>query len=232
MAGVDSSVSRTLSRVGFFQDLPLAALDSIAPWCREEVFPADSYIFREGDPATRFWIVRYGQVKIVKYSNEGKEIIIEVIPPGETFGGASMLMGFQPATAQALTPATVLSFTVARYRDIMMAHPAVSLRVIEALGERLHGVIQMRIMASQRIERRVAHILLKMADKCGQQRADGWMLTISMTRQDIADLVDTTLETAIRVMSSFHRQGLVRTERGGYIVLLDVEELQRRAGRP
>ena len=220
----------TLARVPLFRDLTPAQLAEAALRFREDRFARDAYIFHEGDPAERFWAVRDGQVKIVKHGEGGREIVIEVIPPGEIFGGAAMLMTHQPATAQGLSDAATLSLAVDEYKRLLHDYPAVGVRVIEMLGERLLGVVRMRAMASERVERRVAHVLLKLASKFGEERADGWAIGASLSRQDIAELSDTTLETAIRVMSKFSKEGWVKTLRGGYVVILDRETLRRAGG--
>ena len=219
-----------LGQVPLFRDLGRSELAVILPRFREDRFDRDAYIFHETDPAARFWVVKDGQVKIVKHGEGGKEMVIEVIPPGEVFGGAAMLMSQQPATAQALSDAATLSLSVDEYRRLLRDYPAVGVRVIEMLGDRLLGVIRMRMMISERVERRIAHILLKLASKFGQETEAGWMIATSLSRQDIAELADTTIETAIRVMSVFRKQGLVKTLSGGYVVILDREALRQIGG--
>jgi len=221
------ATAEILAQIPLFRDLSSADLTAIASRFGEDRFKRDDFIFHEGDPAARFWVVKDGQVKIVKYGEPGKEIVIEVIPPGEVFGGATMLMPRQPATAQALSDATTLSLAVDEYKRLLRDYPAVAVRVVEILGDRLLGVIQMRAMASERTERRVAHILLKLASKFGEDTAEGCLIRTRLSRQDIAELSDTTLETAIRIMSKFRSQGLVKTLRGGYIVITDREALRR-----
>src|SRR5512139_3451985 len=100
-----------LARVSLFSDLTPAQLGALASWFREDTFPADATILHEGDDAERFWVVKDGQVKIVRFGTGGREVVIEVIPPGEVFGGAAMLMPQHPATAQALSDATTLSLS-------------------------------------------------------------------------------------------------------------------------
>jgi CRP-like cAMP-binding protein len=225
-----SSNAEVLAQVPLLRDLTPSELAALAPRFREDHFERGAYIFREGDPALRFWAVKDGQVKIVKYGEGGKEIVIEVIPPGEVFGSAAMLMAVQPATAQALSAAATLSLAVDEYRRLLRDYPAVGVRVIEMLGERLLGVIRMRMMISERVERRIAHILLKMASKCGTQTKAGLTIGLSLSRQDIAELADTTTETAIRVMSRFSKEGWVKTLPGGYVVILSQEALERISG--
>jgi CRP/FNR family transcriptional regulator len=221
------STADTLAQVPLFRALTPSDLASLAAWFREDRFARDAYLFHEGDPAARFWIVRDGQVKIVKYGEGGKEIVVEVIPPGEVFGGATMLMPQQPATAQAMGEVVTLSLSVDDYRRLLRQYPPVAVGVIALLGERMQGFIRMRAMAGERVERRIAHILLKLASKFGEEAEGGWVIRASLTRQDIAELADTTVETAIRVMSRFRQEGLVKTLRGGYVVILKREALQK-----
>lgn len=221
-----------LAQVHLFHALSPSALAALALWFREDQFDRDAFIFRESDPAARFWIVKDGQVKIVKYGERGKEIVVEVIPPGEVFGGATMLMPRHPATAQALSHVAVLSLPLDEYKRLLQEYPVVGVRVIEMLGQRMASLIQMRAMAGERVERRIAHILLKLASKFGEESEAGCVIRTSLTRQDIADLADTTVETSIRVMSRFSKQGLIKTLRGGYVVILDREALRQISGGP
>jgi CRP/FNR family transcriptional regulator len=216
--------------VPLFAGVSRDELAVIASRFRVDHFARDAYIFHEGDPSSRFWIVGDGQVKIVKYNEGGKEIIIEVIPPGEVFGSATMLMSHQPATAQALSEVTALSLSLHEYKRLLQEYPAVGVHVIEMLGERLRGVIGMRMVISERVERRIAHILLKLASKCGTETEAGWTIGVSLSRQDIAEIADTTTETAIRVMSKFSKANWIKTLPGGYVVILEPDTLQRLSG--
>jgi CRP/FNR family transcriptional regulator len=216
--------------VPLFGALSPSELAAIATRFREDRYERDAYIFHEGDPSARFWLVKDGQVKIVKYGEAGKEIVVEVISPGEVFGGAIMLIPRQPATAQGLSDATVLSLPLDEYKRLLQEYPAVAVRVIAMLGERMQGIIRMRAMAGERVERRIAHILQKLASKFGEPYEAGVLIRASLTRQDIAELSDTTVETAIRVMSRLSKDGVIKTLRGGYVVILDREALQRLIG--
>ncbi len=225
-----ASRAETLACVPMFRALSPGELEAVAAGFREDRFAGDAPIFHEGDPSARFWVVGEGQVKIVKYSEGGKEIVVEVISPGEVFGGATMLIPLQPATAIALSDVAALSLPLADYKRLLSEHPAVAVQVIAMLGERMQGFIRMRALAGERVERRVAYILLKLAHKCGEKTEAGWVIRAGLTRQDIAELSDTTVETAIRVMSRLSKEGIVKTLRGGYVVILDREALQKLTG--
>ena len=87
----------------------------------------------------------------------------------------------------------------------------------------------LQILAGERVERRIAHILLKLADRVGRAEPEGVLITIPLSRQDLADMAGTTLETAIRTISRFHAQGWVATRRGGYLLITAPALLKQQA---
>lgn len=98
------------------------------------------------------------------------------------------------------------------------------------LGERHLGMLNMQIMAGERVERRVAHILLKLAARTGKETDEGTLITVPLSRQDLAEMSCTTLETCIRTVSRFQKSGLINTMRGGYILLRNAKELEDLTG--
>jgi CRP/FNR family transcriptional regulator len=216
-----------LRQVALFASLSIEQIAAIAEWFRVEKFDQDAMIFLEGDPADRLWVVSTGQVKIVKHTSDGQENLLEVITPGEMFGGAGLLLAAHPATAVAMTPTTALSIEREPYLRLIRQYPDVALRIIHLLGERLQAAMKMRALAVERVDVRLANILLKLCNKVGEPADDGTRINLPLSRQDLADMAGTTIETAIRVMSRFRKEGLAHTEPGGYIVVLDHERLRQ-----
>ncbi len=224
----DLDLSELLRQVPLLADVPPDHLTRLIPACRRESHTAEEDIFRQGAPADRVWIVSHGQVKIVRLDEGGREVILEVISPGEVFGGAGIFLPEHPATARPLTRTVeTVSFPGEAYAALLLETPSTALRIIRMLGARLHSTLKMNQLAGERVERRLAYILVKMAGLCGRVDPEGILLTTPFPRQDLADMAGTTLETAIRLMSRFRADGLVRTRRGGYIVLLDEARLRR-----
>jgi CRP-like cAMP-binding protein len=218
-----------LQRLSLFDDLPAPALAALAGHCRLDRFEREAVVFYQGDPCDRVWLVRDGQVKIVFHDVDGREVILEMISPGEAFGGAVLFMPAHPATAKAMAEAETLSFPSEIYAGLLASHPDTSLKLIRMLGRRLHSMMGLQILAGERVERRMAHILLKLADRTGRTEPGGTLITIPLSRQDLADMAGTTLETAIRTMSRFRSQGLIETRRGGYLLITRLDDLRRQA---
>ncbi len=216
-----------LHQVPLFASLTIEQVTAMADRFRVETFEQDAMIFLEGDPADRLWVVAAGQVKIVKHTSDGQENLLEVIMPGEVFGGAGLLLALQPATAVAMSPTTALSLERGLYLQLIRQYPDIALRIIYLLGERLEAAMKMRALAVERVDVRLANILLKLCDKVGQATSEGLRINLPLSRQDLADMAGTTIETTIRVMSRFRKEGLVYTEPGGYVVVRDHQRLQQ-----
>jgi CRP/FNR family transcriptional regulator len=216
-----------LRQVPLFASLTIDQIAAVADRFHAETFRTDQIVFLEGDPADRLWIVHSGQIKIVKHTSDGQENLLEVITPGEVFGGMGLLLATHPATAVAMTETLTLSIEREPYLQMIRQYPDIALRIIYLLGERLQAAMKMRALATERVDVRLANILLKLGDKAGQQTSEGLRINLPLSRQDLADMTGTTIETAIRMMSRFRKEGLVHTEPGGYVVVLDHERLKR-----
>ena len=221
------ALAEFIQRVPLLADMPEAERQTLRSRGRLDTFEAPADIFRQGDVADRLWIVAQGEVKIVRQDEGGREVILEVITPGEVFGGAAIFLPEHPATARPLTPSVeTVSFPSEGYAQALAGSPATALKIIRMLGLRLHSTLKMNQLAGERVERRMAFILLKMAGVCGRPDPDGILLTVPLTRQDLADMAGTTIETAIRMLSRFQTEGLVSTRKGGHLVLRDEARLK------
>jgi len=106
-------------------------------------------------------------------------------------------------------------------------HPFVATEMIVELGRQLREAqATIKSLAVDRVEQRIAQILLKLADKVGVSEKGGIMINLPLTRQDLADMAGTTVETAIRVMSRFTKSKIIRPA-DGKIFLLHPQSLQR-----
>lgn len=187
----------------------------------EKRFGKDDYIFFEGDPSSWLGVILEGRVKMIKHSGAGKDVVLDVISPGEMLGEVSAFNGKPyPATAQAMEPTVVASIYREDFLRLLKQYPALALGLIEELGRRLREAQEtIKSMAVERVERRIARILLKLAATTGASSEEGIVIELPLTRQDIAEMAGTTVETTIRTMSKFRKKGLVQTKRGRVTIL-------------
>jgi CRP-like cAMP-binding protein len=218
-----------LTQVPLLAGLPERDLAAVAEVARVDHWEREAVVFEQGAPCDRVWLLTAGEVKMGHHELDGREVILEVISPGEVFGGAVLFMDTHPATAKTITAAETISFSHDTYARLLHGHPELARRLIHMLGARLHSLMGLRILAGERVERRMAHIVLKLADRVGRVDPEGLLITIPLSRQDLADMAGTTLETAIRTISRFRAQGWLETRRGGYLLITGLAALRQQA---
>jgi CRP/FNR family transcriptional regulator len=179
-------------------------------------YDSGAHIFLEGDPADRLYLVISGRVKMVKHSLDGQETILSIFEGGQIIGEVGVLAGgIYPATAQAMELTTTLSLARQAYVELLRQHPKLTWSLVEELGRRLQAAHEtVRSLAVDKVERRIARLLLRLTAAAGEKQGDAVQLSIPLTRQEIADMTGTTVETAIRTMSKLRRLGLVDSEQG------------------
>jgi len=185
-------------------------------------YDRDKYLFFEGDPAEWLVYVIEGRVKMIKHSESGRETILAAFGPGQIVGEVGVLVGdTYPATAQALEPTITLNLRRTEYIDLIRRHPDLAWTLIAELGRRLQRAHEtIRSLAVEKVERRVARVLLRMASASGERLEGGAVrITAALSRQDVADMAGTVLETAIRTLSKFQKQGLIETTKGRIVLL-------------
>ncbi len=196
-----------------FSGLNDRELAELAGMATERSFMPGEFVFWEDDAPNWFYVVMEGKVKILKHSPLGKEFIIAFFSPGEMFGEVAVFENKPyPASAQAVVKTKVLAINSQNFLSFLAAYPAVALRIISILGGRLRDAQnRLRDLAVERVEQRLAKILLMLFSKFGD--------TLPFTRQEIADMSGTTTETAIRVLSRLKDGSIIRSTRGKIIIL-------------
>ncbi len=190
-------------------------------------YKKDDYIFLEGEAPEALYVIRTGKVKVLRHSTDGKDVVLRVCGPGNLLGTVAVFDGGgYPGTAQVIEDCSVLAISRNDCLTLVNRYPVFALAVIADLGTRLRSSAeQIRSLAVERVEQRIARVLLKLAESAGSDSPEGRVIEMPLTRQDVADMTGTTVETAIRVMSKFRRQELIKTRRGR-VVLVDIPTLQ------
>lgn len=204
-----------LSQVPFFAGLSPHEIAEVNALFREAGYTPGETIYFAGDPATRLYVVAAGKVKLMRHTLSGQDVLLDILTPGEFFGSLSALGDEEyPDTAQAQTTCCVLGVAAEDFQTILQRYPSVSLRVLDTVTERLKAAHEaVRQLSAHSVEQRVAATLLKLAEKLGEEKEEGLLIQVPLSRQDLAEMTGTTPETASRIMSQFRKAGLIRSGR-------------------
>jgi CRP-like cAMP-binding protein len=210
-----------------FAELPAKEMQALRAVAREETWRPREYIFMEGDPATWLCVVKSGRVKILKHSKTGKDVVLELLGRGEVFGGVAVIERRPyPATAQAVEPTVILKIPAGAIIAAAERYPSIIREMALMIGRRLRAAHDsLKSLAVDAVEARLAAMLVRLAEREGTKARHGLMLPFHLTRQSLADMTGTTVETAIRIVSRWLKEGLLLDE-GGHLVLKDVEALR------
>ena len=207
-----------------FDAIPLLAglkredREAMGPLCRMRGYDKGETIFREGEPADRIHFVHIGRVKIVK-SAGSRDIILEILGPGEPVGAVAVFERRPfPASAVTLEPSGILSIPEREFFALLEKRPEMMRQLLAGLTHRLMMVNKRLADLTGSAEHRAARLFLTLADRVGLAGPQGVRIPLPLSRQEIADLIGTTLETAIRLMSRWQKEGLVLTEKDGFLV--------------
>lgn len=213
-----------------FAGVPAREIDSLAGLVAEEAHRARAYVFMEGDPAHWFYVVKSGHVKILRHSRTGKDVVLELLGPGEIFGGVAVIEKRPyPASAQATESTIVLKIPADAMIGLSERHPGFIKEMALMIGRRLRAAHDsVKSLAVDPVESRLAATLLRLAEREGTSAKEGVTLPYHLTRQSLADMTGTTVETTIRVFGRWLKEGLLIDD-GGRLVLADPEGLRERA---
>jgi CRP-like cAMP-binding protein len=222
-----SPIAEFLQGTPVFAALPSREVQALASVAREEPYRARDYVFMEGDPARWFCLVKSGHVKIVRHARSGRDVVLELLGPGEMFGGVAVIERRPyPASAQATEPSVVVKLPQDTIVALSEREPSIIREIALMIGRRLRGAHDsVKALASDPVEARLAGALVRLADREGSRTTAGVELPFPLTRQSLADMTGTTVETTIRIVSRWLKERVV-VEESGRLVLRDVDALR------
>ena len=214
------SVDEVLRTTPGFRKLTPEDRQRVAAVARLKTYPKGDVIFRDGDPPDFFFSVAAGRVKIVKTLPSGKDLILEVFSVGDPFGAVAVYEGRAfPASAVAMEDTTCVLIPRREFFAMLEQHPSMVRGLLLGLTQRLIELTnRLTELSGGRIEARFARLFLKLGQDIGQKRTDGVFVPLPLTRQELADMTGTTIETCIRIMSRWGKDDIVRTEKDGFVV--------------
>jgi len=230
MTPIDRSI---ISALPLFAGLGPAELDDVLRDARSLRVEKNAPVFEQGADASSFFLLLHGHVRAAKTTPDGHQMVVRYVSPGEIFGVAPAIgLSRYPATATAVADSVVLSWPSTRWAELAARYPSIAAGAMQTVGARLQEAHTRIIeMATEEVERRVAHALLRLAKQAGRKIEKGIEIDFPISRQDLAEMTGTTLHSVSRVLSAWEKSGLVEGGRQR-IVLADPHGLFVLANRP
>jgi CRP/FNR family transcriptional regulator len=210
-----------LRRTTIFRRLSADDRQRLASVATIKSYDKGAVLFAEGDPSEVLYTLVEGRVKVFKATPRGTDVILEIFGPGDPVGAVAVYESrAYPATAVTLEPTRCVLIPRQTFFALLEAHPSMVRGLLTGLTHRLVELTsRLAELSGGRVEGRLARFFLKLSSEMGQARADGTFIPLVLSRQEIADMIGTTIETSIRIMSRWGRDDVVRTEKDGFVVV-------------
>lgn len=217
-----------LKNIPILKNLPVQTLTSLAERAIiRQHDAAETLVSPDKDGAGGF-IPLSGRISITRVSEAGKELVVALVGPGDIFGLFYGLKNFNGTSwAQTQVPSRVLWLPSALLRNLLEGSHELLLLLTEELAKRLVHAHQLSTsLAHSRVEDRITMMLFTLLQEFGKDTGKPDAGRVFITRRELADLVGTTPETAIRVTKSLEREGLLDLTRPGIIKVPSIQALR------
>jgi CRP-like cAMP-binding protein len=222
-----------LKRIHIFRCLDADSLERLKGVAMHKRYQRGEIIFGPDDPGDSIYLLKEGRVKLCRFDERGKEIILAILEEGEFFGEEALTGGERGGGyAECLESALIGRISTAEFERLMAENAELATMVARQMMERLLGArAQIESLAFQDVSSRLAAALLQLAQRHGVATEDGaTRIDLRLTHQDLANLIASTRETTTSLLSRFKREGMLETD-GRWLMLRRDEEWKKAAGR-
>lgn len=207
--------------VPIFSNLTYEEMMEVARITKDRTYEKGEMIYMSGDKGEKLYVIHTGRVKITRITSSGKEQVIRVLGPGEFMGELS-LFSPMPLTdnSEALSETVVCVIDGKELKDLMMKHSGIAFKVMEELSKRLEKAENLiESISLQGVEKRLADILIHMADEKGE-------IVLDMSKRDFASHMGMSQETLSRRLTIFQDTGIIDLIGHRRIKILNIEALR------
>lgn len=210
--------------------LDASALDTLLAVASERRFSNGQVIFQKGDPGTSMMAVLTGRVRISAYSEDGREIILNMIDAGHLFGEIALLDGKErTADATAMGKTELLILDRRDFLPFLEQNPKSAVQLIEVLCARLRRTSELvESIAFLDFGARLARLLVQMAEHYGKKTEAGLLIDMRISQADLGNLIASTRESVNRQLSTWTQEGVIAIDQGK-ITIIDQEILEHTA---
>ncbi len=224
-----AAIAATLRSCQLFSGVSPEDLSAIAAFAVLRNLPKGGYLFREGDPAEGFYVAQKGAINVHRVSATGKEQVIYVFRPGESFAEAALAtpQGY-PANARAVEASTVVLVPKAPFLALLGRRPDLALRMLGSMSQHLRVLVGLvEDMTLKDVETRLLNWLIKRLPRAAESEA---VIELQLTKRVIAAELGTSSETLSRTFARLRDDGLLEVD-GKHLRIPSADGLRERFRR-
>lgn len=205
----------SLKKAEVFKGLTPEQFSNLLEQGQRVTLKAKKELFHQGDFAEKCFFVDQGHLKLTKLNEQGKEVIVRYINPGELTAAAAVFRdGVYPVTAQCISDTAVIEWNKQTILEVMRQYPDIAINLVGILLERIEDVQHRYLeVCTENVDKRIARSLLRIMRRAGVSTPEGVRIDIPLSRQNIADYSGTTLYTVSRTLSKWEKNNWIKSGR-------------------
>lgn len=217
---VAKTISLELAGLDLFESLSPLELERITAAAHRRYLADGEFYFMQGDAADRVHVLVEGRVRLSQGGEDGSQVLMRVIEAPHLFGVVGLTRGeVYPVSAQSAGDSRALYWSHPEMMGFALELPRLALNAMGMMANQVQEYQErFRQVATERVERRLARTLLRLASQSGRKIEQGVLIDFPLSRQDLAEMCGTTLFTVSRTLSQWESQGIVITGRERVIV--------------
>lgn len=204
-------IRASIAKVTVFKDLVPSAVEDLARRVQVRRTPGGGSILAQDEAGDALFIIMSGRVKVVMFGDNGREVTLAVLRPGDIFGEMSLFDGrARSANVVALEPATTLGLSREDLLRHMASYPQTALNLLGEMSRRLRRADEtIAELALCDVQDRLIRRLIALANEDASELPEGMLIRRRPTQQDLANMVGACRETISRTFNSLARKGLI-----------------------
>lgn len=216
-----------LKQFQFFSGLSDEELSKLENLIRIVRVARKQFLYFPEDPSDSVYLLKEGRVKISKISDDGKEITLAILEPGEIFGELAILdEGPRQTLAEALDDALIYAINRQDFIGFIETKPDLAFRLTKLIGLRRREIeSKIEELVFRDVPSRLATLLIQLASNHGMPDQKGMRLNLKLTHQDLGNLIGSTRETTTTWLNEFRKKGFIDFDRR-QIIVCDLKELK------
>ena len=217
----------TLRNLPLFSELTTQQSDRIISFSKIIHYKKNEIIFMEGDLYKGFYILLNGSVKIYKISFEGKESILHLIKPSESFGDAMLFEnGNYPVNAQVLSDSVLVFIPHKEFIQLIKNNSTICFNMLVGFSKKMHRLTQkVEELSTKEVTNRFARYLLEEIKKAGNDNLPEPFIRFTISKKNIASYIGTITDTLSRLLKKLQNEKIIRVS-GNSIFVLDLNKLK------
>lgn len=207
-------------KASLFREIDLEGIEEIVEMSQMRNRSGGEFFFLEDDPADTAYMLIEGKVKLTQSTLDGQQIILGYLVPGRVYGIIAVLKKVTyPVTAEAVGLCSALAWDQKTLNVMMDHYPRIAVNSLHIMAGQIREFQnRVRDLSTKRVETRIARTILRLARQSGKQIAEGVLIDLPLSRQDLAEMSGTTLYTASRVIREWEKQELVQSQRQRIVI--------------